>query len=299
MKKKISCLFAVILCVGCFASTAAFADEVRQTPSEFAKEVVNDYIEYVCLGISNNVGEHFSDMMSGADFEKMVAAAKKDGDAFIKHQTEKSDGHTDYTYENRTAEEVVTTFPVFMRKWMSVERYKHFGEYEKFSYTIWERDEVKGSDGLIYVTLETSRSYNYTDDSDDGGAGGKFWYYIVLFDTGSEYYVCDIGDSRFLGDLRFNTDDIAAEVIAYETDKSSSDIEWPIRGRSKITQTDSENNNVESEPTESEPTEPAQEKGTGEDAPLPTAALVAVIGTAVIICLIIALFAVLSRREKK
>ena len=302
MKKILSCLFAVILCVGCFASTAAFADEERQSPSDFVKDFMTDYYDYVFMGVSHDIGRHFSDMMSGADFEKMLAAVKKDGDAFKKHQS-KFKYSSDKRYAEHTVEEIVTSFPSYFRKSMITYRYwKIAFPREKLKYNIFINSETKGADGLVYVDVSVSSSLEGYGTMEEGGMSAGF--YITLYDNGSEYYICDMSKEQGVyGVDRYKFENFDSIRVILDYDKSAiypdKFVSWPITEFEKVSETGNTKEPVESEPTDIEATEPVQEKGTGEDALLPTAALVAIIGTAVIICLIIALFAVLSRREKK
>ena len=299
MKKIISCLFAVILCIGCFASTVAFADEVRQSPSDFAKDFVSDYIEYTYLGISRDIGKRFSDMMSGADFERMVAAAKKDGEILVKHQSEFEYNHKDTNYENRTAEEIVTTFPTFIREWMTVVRQSEFARHEKLSFELEADNETNGTDGLVYVSLRGGIGWNYIGDGTDSAS--EVWYYLTLFDNGSDYYVCDFNDMH-LGVIEERFESFNAIKLIRKSERMAlypyTDKSWPELDFEKVSETGNTKEPVESEPTDSGATEPVQEKGTGEDALLPTAALVTIIGTAVIICLIIALCVILRRQRQ-
>ena len=302
MKKIISCLFAVILCISCFASTAAFADEERQSPSDFVKDFMTDYYDYIFMGVSHDIGRHFSDMMSGADFEKMLAAAKKDGDTFKENQS-KFKYSSDKRYDEHTVEEIVTSFPSYFRKSMITYRYWKIAiPREKFGYVVFIDNETKGADGLVYVDVSVNSSWEYYGEMEE--SGGTSGYYIALYDNGSEYYICDMSQEQGVSDVdRYKFEDFDSIRVILDYDKSAiypdKIVSWPITEFEKVSETVDTKEPVESEPTDSGATEPVQEKGAGEDAPLPTAALVTIIGTAVIICLIIALCVILCRNGKE
>ena len=300
MKNFLSCLFAVLLCIGCFASTAALADEVRQSPSEFVEDFMTNYYDYLFMGVPNDIDRYYSDMMSGADFEKMLAAAKKDGDTFKEHQSKFKYGR-DERYDEHTVEEIVTSFPSYIRRWMTAFRYtKITMPREKLKYNIFIKSETKGADGLVYVSVDIGESSEYYGSmSQSGGTSG---YYIALYDNGSEYYICDMSQEQGrLGEHKFEDFDSVRIILDTEAyvEYPYTYVTWPEIGLEKVSETVDTKEPVESEPTDIEATEPVQEKGTGEDALLPTAALVTIIGTAVIICLIIALCVILCRNGKE
>ena len=305
MKKilsRLSCLIALVLCIGCFASTAAFADGERQSPSDFVKNFLVDYNDFVYMGVPHEIDRYYSDMMSGEDFEKMLAAAEKDGEIFMDHQSKFRYG-SDERYDEHTVVEVVTSFPSYARNFMTANRLMKAGNLrEKLSYTIFINSETKGADGLIYIEAEVSESFEYYGSG--SGSGGSCGFYIALYDNGSEYYICDINNDNggSFGVFKFEDFDSERYILNWEETSfryPSRFGTWPDMSFINASGAVNVKEPVESEPTESEATEPVQEKGTGGNAPLPAASLVAACGTVVIICLIIALFAVLSRRDKK
>ena len=115
-----------------------------------------------------------------------------------------------------------------------------------------------------------------------------------------ENFITNNNDAR---GVRYKFEDFDIIRVILDDDKSAiypdKFVSWPITEFEKVSETVNTKEPVESEPTDIEATEPVQEKGTGEDAPLPIAALVAIIGTAVIICLIIALCVILRRNGKE